>query len=371
MDILVRKKKGGEWEKVTERKFENEAALQTILYHSPEIIPFGELGILKPRLFVKEAGLPGSGNTDLIGVDEKGGITIIECKLAVNREIRRQVIGQVLEYAAYLWQMDYDQFDDVCYKAEKWTDKHLMDIIREQIGDTVEGWSEKDFIDNITSTLDKGDFPLIIAVDALNDELKRIIEFLNSRGEGAPKIHAVEISQFETSELEMLVPVSFGVATKPPERAGKGKVWNEALFRSDIKERVGKAELDSELEETILTILEFTKNYASKINWGKGTTNGSFTFRKINQGVLVSIFSCYSNGSAQISFGEMVGKGVREEVMQAFRNELNKIPDISIPDDSIKLGNKFPTIPVDALAKEGNLNIFRDAVLALCQQIES
>ncbi len=104
MDILVRKEKHGKWKKVRERKFEDEAALQNILYQSPEIIPIEKLGedFLKPKVFIKEAGLPGSGNTDLIGIDEKGGITIVECKLATNIDIRRKVIGQVLEYAAHL-----------------------------------------------------------------------------------------------------------------------------------------------------------------------------------------------------------------------------------------------------------------------------
>ncbi len=144
MDILIRKKGGGKgrWTKVKEHKYESEAALQNILYKSPEIIPIEKLGenMSKPRLFIKEAGLPGSGNTDLIGVDEKGGITIIECKLATNTEIRRKVIGQVLEYAAYLWQKDYVEFDNICCKAEKWTDRHLTDAIREKINDEVDEW---------------------------------------------------------------------------------------------------------------------------------------------------------------------------------------------------------------------------------------
>lgn len=112
MSILVRKKGEMTWTKVSEREFENEAALQNILYQSPEIIPTEEN--MKPKIFIKEAGLPGSGNTDLIGIDENGGVTIIECKLATNTEIRRQVIGQVLEYAAYLWQMTYEDFDSIC-----------------------------------------------------------------------------------------------------------------------------------------------------------------------------------------------------------------------------------------------------------------
>jgi hypothetical protein len=218
MEILIRKKGARRWSKVKEQKFENESALQNILYQSPEIIPIEKLGenLIKPKLFVKEAGLPGSGYTDLLGIDEQGGITIIECKLATNTDVRRKVIGQVLEYAAYLWQMDYDQFDSVCCKAEGWGDKHLLEAMRETIAEEQRGWSEEGFRNSVVSTLEKGDFHLVIAVDALNDELRRIIHFINSRGEAGPRIYALEMRQFETSEFQMLVPELFGYAPKPP-----------------------------------------------------------------------------------------------------------------------------------------------------------
>ncbi len=44
MEILIRKKGARKWEKVGEKKFANEAALQHILYESPGIIPIETLG---------------------------------------------------------------------------------------------------------------------------------------------------------------------------------------------------------------------------------------------------------------------------------------------------------------------------------------
>ena len=239
MNILFRRKsegKGkGKWMKVKEQKFQSEAALQNILYESPEIIPIEKLGgdLLKPRLFIKEAGLPGSGNTDLIGIDENGGITIIECKLATNADIRRKVIGQVLEYAAHLWHMGYDEFDKICCRVEKWGDRSLEDAMSEKMVDALQGWSKEDFKDSVASTLERGDFHLIIAVDALNDELKRIIEFLNSRGENSPKIHALEMRQFETPEFQVLVPELFGFVS---DTGTEEKVITEQKFLSTSSE---------------------------------------------------------------------------------------------------------------------------------------
>lgn len=217
MEILARKKNGGKWAKVKEQKFQSEAMLQDILYQSPDIIPIEKRGehLIKPILFVKEAGLPGSGNTDLIGIDENGGITVVECKLATNTDIRRKVIGQVFEYAAYLWQMSYDDFEAICSKAEKWDDMSLVEAMRKEMEKTGEEWSEEKFKANVAIALEKGDFRLIIAVDALNDELKRVIQFLNSRGDNSPQIYALELQQFESEELQLLVPEMLGPAIPP------------------------------------------------------------------------------------------------------------------------------------------------------------
>jgi hypothetical protein len=68
-----------------------------LLNDSPELIPTKVED--QAAIFTREAGLPGSGSTDLVGVDAQGNILIVETKLARNGEIRRKVIGQVLEYA--------------------------------------------------------------------------------------------------------------------------------------------------------------------------------------------------------------------------------------------------------------------------------
>jgi RecB family endonuclease NucS len=66
-----------------------------MLYESPELIPTKVED--QAVIFTREAGLPGSGFTDLVGVDAQGNVLIVETKLARNGEIRRKVIGQVLE----------------------------------------------------------------------------------------------------------------------------------------------------------------------------------------------------------------------------------------------------------------------------------
>jgi RecB family endonuclease NucS len=79
MKIMVRRT-GTRWEKVEDKTFAKEAELQRLLVDNPDLIPVELVEAdRKPiSVAIPEAGLPGSGKTDLIGVDEDGNIVIVE-----------------------------------------------------------------------------------------------------------------------------------------------------------------------------------------------------------------------------------------------------------------------------------------------------
>jgi RecB family endonuclease NucS len=74
MPILVRQK-GSKWQRADDVVFADETQLQKMLYESPELISPRDQ---HPAVFIREAGLPGSGYTDLLGVDADGNILIVE-----------------------------------------------------------------------------------------------------------------------------------------------------------------------------------------------------------------------------------------------------------------------------------------------------
>ncbi len=110
---MLRKDKAKQWDFADRTSPKMETELQHLLAKSPSIIPLDDIreGISPLVFAVRELGLPGSGNTDIIGFTPEGDIVIIECKLAANTESKRKVIGQILEYAAYLWEMKYDDLN--------------------------------------------------------------------------------------------------------------------------------------------------------------------------------------------------------------------------------------------------------------------
>src|SRR5437588_2376518 len=152
------------WKNLAANPYADEAQLQKMLYDSPELVPIENDDDV--AVFIREAGLPGSGSTDLLGVDSRGNILIVETKLARNQEVRRKVVGQILEYAAFLWKMSFDEFDELFIRRR---DKSVLALLTEIVPD-ISG----DVIRSvIKQNLNDGKFQLLIAVDQINDELER------------------------------------------------------------------------------------------------------------------------------------------------------------------------------------------------------
>jgi len=341
VEILIRKRDDRGWRKVAERKFDNEAVLQHILYESPEVIPIEKLGekLLKPKVFIKEAGLPGSGYSDLIGIDEEGSITIIECKLAVNTDIRRKVIGQLLEYAAYLWHMQHELFDGICCKAEKWGDKHLVDVMRHKIGDTLESWSQEDFTVGVASNLEKGSFRLIIAVDAINEELNRIVDFMNSRGKDAPQIYVLQMRHFPTDDLEILVPEVVG---QPPPQAEEKLQMNEDLLTRNTSDAFKR------LYAGLKTLSVHERFKPSSF------TKRGFVFRYNGKNLLFLRPNCITMWLGTDPSGSFLDT----EAHEAFWSSVFKIPGFAG-----KMDKKYPEVVVDdELWKPEHVDAFIAAV---------
>ena len=218
MKILIRSDEERKWTPAESIKVKAEEELQKLLIESPTLIPVDEIREgASPLVFaISEFGLPGSGATDVLAFSPEGDIAIIECKLAKNPESKRKVIGQILEYAAYLWQMDYDELNS---RIQSKRGKSLSELVREVIErENLEGeWDEEVFRNGVKQTLESGSFILIIVVDEINDELRRIIRYVNECSKSAFSLHALEMRRFKADKIEVLVPTYMAYPQNPQQ----------------------------------------------------------------------------------------------------------------------------------------------------------
>jgi len=335
-------------------KFTEEGKLQDYLEKYPSLIPLSEILEGAPDLLCIGREVPaGQGWVDLLFVDIDGLLTIVETKLEKNPESRRKVIGQVIEYASYISKWTAD---DVYRIANAYLKANLDTVLAARCqGD----FSVDNFRPNIEQNLKTGRMRLIIAVDELIEPLRAMVTFLNSYSNF--DILLLQVSSFESETKKVLIPLLFGYTPQVAERNPQKRDWDEEKFFADVKKRHQPVEIISEL-------YEFTKKNSDDLKnlWGKGTTVGSFTFRKLRYGILLSIFTVQSDGLWYPHFGAWRSTGVDESAIKSFREKLNEIPGINIPEDA-----KFPYMPIKALAEEKNLRSFEEAVLALCRRFES
>jgi hypothetical protein len=139
----------------------------------PRVIP----GIDVPVAPATEFPVPRTGPADIILVDARGEITIVECKLDANSEIRGQVIGQLFTYAAGLWRLEYEEFERR-FRRAKSDLTHLTQPFEGHVG-----WDEADFRSKVSENLSHGTFRLFVASDEAPSELLQAISFLDSKSQ--------------------------------------------------------------------------------------------------------------------------------------------------------------------------------------------
>ena len=360
MKILIRNQKSKNWDLVESAAYGAETELQDLLANSPSLVPVNEIREEASPLVVaiREFGLPGSGNTDVLSFSADGDIAIIECKLAANPESKRKVIGQILEYGAYLWGMTYEEVDQRVYRLRG---KSLADLVAESVSDL--GWDEENFRSGVKLALENGAFVLVIAVDEMNEELSRTIRFLNGCGNPAFSFNALEMRRFQSSDTEILVPDLHGPSGSGPKPTSGRKKWTEEQFFDVLQE------LPSETIEIVKNLYEWSQTVADRVWFGTGTGTGSFTFHYLKDGKTVSVFSIYTSGYLCLNYG-WLSTQVTREVIQGFHNSIHDIPSFrDVPADfskwhSVEIADVF-------LKKAEALERFKAAVKALGDQVHS
>ncbi len=199
---------------------------------------FGEL-LGEFRLCGTEVGLGLEGvglAADVVLVDEDGVVTVVEVKLFKNPEIRRSVIGQLLEYltAAYLGKEEFiRRIRGMCVDGGEidW------DVVRE----------------NLRARRIRG----IILSDELPPIVAHTIELLNSQLRDID-IYGLELRRYCDEEVgEVLVPQVIGMTA---ESISEGKSTGGRWLTYDAIREYIKTLKDETLKERLTKILDFVES---------------------------------------------------------------------------------------------------------------
>ena len=345
MKIAVRDEQNGEWRRISSAGIQDDSDLKDLLRQLPELLSETGLDSDAPGLRVCISRSLASGarkDTGLLGIDEDGNITIIQCKILLDSTGRREIVGQALEYAADLWKMSYEDFDKAVTLSEG---KSLIDLMREKAAN--EDWSEEEFRNTVSHSLRQGRFRLIVAVQKLTEELVRTIEFLNARGLFSFDAYAVEIQRFTDGKIDIIIPraMDFTDAQKNALVPGRGEdaldeqaatdstepviaqlgdspkrnnQQKEELFFAKCKENAGENAF-----AMIKRVYEFSTKTADDIIWWGSDGAGAFNFSLTDDGLTVFIVD--ANGRMMFNFSEWQGNRLYEDLLPKFLEKLKGI----------------------------------------------
>jgi len=218
---------------MTPEDYQKEEKLHEILENNPQLVfsDYPELRNYELLLLKSQAPTYEDENAiyatklDLLFVDREGTLTFVEVKLSSNPEIRREVVGQALEYAGNAienWEIDEikEMFKTSCRKKGWNIDERLSKFLTPEV-------NPDDFWDSVETKLRAGNVRIVIASDSIPSSLKNIIQFLRNQMKTAIFL-GVDVPQFNNGNQIVFVPKVHGqlVTINPPEK----KKWEESDF---------------------------------------------------------------------------------------------------------------------------------------------
>jgi hypothetical protein len=337
---------------MTSIKCKNESKeLQSLLEQNYDLLPGDQIKPTDPcrwLLIRREMPIqdPNSGDNrwsiDFFFADQNAIPTFVECKRFEDTRSRREVIGQMLEYAAnahHYWTQEILREYSEATARKQGTD--IEDAIRSLEPDT--GDSTDDFFNSIISNLQECQIRLIFFMEEAPFELKSIVDFLNRQMERS-EVLIVEARQYEHNKLRVVIPSLFGY-TEEARRIKKTitvssdgrKKWDEQSFFEDAKNKLDSYELES-----VRKLYNYFVSRGCTIRWGTGKQNGSYSiivpalFQK-------SILSIFTNGPLQLNFGWLLGNDTIDSFRDNFATKVREKLKFELPNE---LNKKYPTFGI-------------------------
>lgn len=198
----------------------NEDEIQRMIADHPEMVTGSDDRLL---LIERESSISdrtdggGRWSLDHLFVTRDGRPVLVEVKQASNTQLRREVTGQLLEYAAnasVYWTRETILASFIrTFDGDEDAASGQLDAFLNEDGDPADTADPDAFWRRVESNLRAGDMLLVIVADEIPRELARIVEFLNEQMRAT--VQAVELRWFvSTGGAKTLVPTIVGASER-------------------------------------------------------------------------------------------------------------------------------------------------------------
>jgi hypothetical protein len=345
---------------MVEQRYELEDHLQELIERFPNLLAGDQVNPDAPRRWLmlsREVAVPGEEggagrwSLDHLLLDQDAIPTLVEVKRSSDSRIRREVVGQMLDYAANAvtyWNLDSlrESFEEAVRALDAEPEGEIAALVDDPDADYGEYW------ERAKTNLRAGRIRLVFVADVIPTELLRIVEFLNERMTPTEVI-AVEIRQYTGGGEQVLRPIVLGQTAVARQRTSPvgSREWDEQSFLEELERGFGKQDAEVARE-----ILDWSQRNVPRLPWGKGATVGSFAPAMTHAGRPYWLFYVYTYGKLEVGFqymSRMPPFDQNDKRLELLR-KLNEIPGVELPVDAI---TKRPRIPLATFAAPDALSM--------------
>jgi len=339
--------------------FALEEEFQRLLEDYPELLAGELIDPEEPRrwlLVTREIGIPtetdgpGWWSADHLFLDQDGIPTIVEVKRQTDTRIRREVVGQMLDYAANAVvhlkiEVIRGKFEENCQRNKVEPDQELQQRLGDQI-DVEKFWMQ------VKTNIEAQKIRLLFVADEIPRELKRVVEFLNRQMNPA-EVLALELRQFlGDNGLRTIVPTLYGQTeeTRGLKTTAPTKKWDEASFFEELTLR------HPEAVPVARKVADWMAENADRITYGRGVVDGSINAVWIWSGQKLFPLTITTQGKLYINFGYCKRGPFESDAMRdEWMKRLSRIPGLTL---STKAIDRYPTVPLASLQNGNSLSEF-------------
>ena len=180
----------------------DESSLRDLLFEFPGALPVESIDASygRPVAVCRELSTS-AGYVDAVYVNPLGRLILAEYKLWRNPQARREVIGQILDYAKEFASWTYEDLQREVSRALGRKGNVLYDLARAQ----APGLREADFVDNVSRHLARGEFLLLIVGDGIREGVENIVDFVQRHSGLRFNLALVEAALYRDSADRIIV----------------------------------------------------------------------------------------------------------------------------------------------------------------------
>jgi hypothetical protein len=260
--------------------------LQLLLAKNLELIPGDQIDPDDPRrwlLIRREMPVPDPNtgvdrwSVDFLLADQEAIPTFVECKRFADTRARREIVGQMFEYAAnghYYWtKEEMRRLAEESSKSRGTTLEADLESVLKDGADAPDA-----FFQRVQDNLREGQVRIVFFLERAPMELRSVVDFLNKQLERS-EVLLVEAEQYSHDGTRVVAPRLFGYTEEARQvkrmvtvtNKGERRKWDKETFLTDARARLDDAEL-----QLVKRVLEVAERLGCEISWGTGNI-GSYS----------------------------------------------------------------------------------------------